>query len=90
MLDRKRDAVPSHYTPASPMAGDTRLVLQQELNRLTFVLRELVVLVPQAADEAPEWPRRGMQRYAISPWEPLGPGTSPVWVQYDGTTWVAL
>ena len=41
----------------------------------------------QVADAAPERPLKGMLRYAISPWDPLGSGFQGL-VVYSGTAWL--
>lgn len=43
----------------------------------------------QVADVEPEKPRKGMMRYAVSPWNPLNNGTQGL-VVYNGTSWEAV
>jgi len=66
------------------------MALDAELRAVGNTLADLVDLQPQAADRAPLRPRRGMQRLAVDPWDPLGTTGQPYWVWYDGTAWVAM
>ena len=63
--------------------------LQEELRELEAYIRSLADASIQVADRAPESPRKGMVRYAVSPWNPLGNGSVGLMV-YNGTAWVAV
>jgi len=63
--------------------------VQEELRELEASLRSLADASIQVADRAPDNPRRGMVRYAVSPWNPLGNGSVGLMV-YNGTAWVAV
>jgi hypothetical protein len=63
--------------------------LQEELRELEASIRSLSDASVQVADRAPESPRKGMVRYAVSPWNPLNNGTQGL-VVYNGTAWVAV
>ena len=63
--------------------------LQEELRELEASIRSLSDASVQVADRDPESPRKGMVRYAVSPWNPLGNGTQGL-VVYNGTAWVAV
>ena len=63
--------------------------LQEELRELEASVRSLSDASVQVADRAPESPRKGMVRYAVSPWNPLSNGTQGL-VVYNGTAWVAV
>ena len=63
--------------------------VQEELRELEASIRSLASASIQVADRAPESPRKGMVRYAVSPWDPLGNGSVGLMV-YSGTAWVAV
>ena len=63
--------------------------LQEELRELEASIRSLSDASVQVTDRAPESPRKGMVRYAVSPWNPLSNGTQGL-VVYNGTAWVAV
>ena len=63
--------------------------LQDELRELESSIRTLAEASIQVADRAPDGVRKGMVRYAVSPWDPLGNGYSGL-VVYNGTAWVAV
>lgn len=60
-----------------------------ELQRVQTSIDSLTNASIQVADRAPETPQRGMVRYNIAPWYPIG-GTSQGLVVYNGTAWVAV
>jgi hypothetical protein len=63
--------------------------LQEELRELEATIRSLADASVQVADREPEGVRKGMVRYAVSPWNPLGNGFTGL-VVYNGTSWVAV
>lgn len=63
--------------------------LQDELREIEAAMRTLAEASVQVTDRAPDGPRKGMVRYAIAPWNPLGNGFSGL-VVYNGTAWVAV
>jgi len=63
--------------------------LQDELRELESSIRTLAEASIQVSDRAPDGVRKGMVRYAVSPWDPLGNGYSGL-VVYNGTAWVAV
>ena len=63
--------------------------LQDELQRIETTLRTLTKAGIQGLDEPPAQPLKGMVRYAISPWDPLGDGTTGL-VVYTGNAWAAV
>lgn len=63
--------------------------LQDELQRIETTLRTLTKAGIQVLDEPPAQPLKGMVRYAISPWDPLGDGTTGL-VVYTGNAWAAV
>ena len=64
------------------------LFTDDEFTRLERTLKALNLLIPQVADAEPSVPLKGMIRYAVSPWDPLGSGDGPV--IYDGSAWQLL
>lgn len=65
------------------------LYLQDELRSLEITLRSLSDSSIQVSDRDPDAPRKGMVRYAVSPWNPLSNGFSGL-VVYNGSAWVAV
>ena len=63
--------------------------LQEELRELEASIQSLADASVQVTDREPEGLRKGMVRYAVSPWNPLGNGTQGL-VVYNGTAWVAV
>jgi len=63
--------------------------LQDELRELESSIRSLADASIQVADREPTGKRKGMVRYAVSPWNPLGNGTLGL-VVYNGTAWVSV
>ena len=66
---------------------DLRKYIQDELQRLEASLRSLNVAGIEVLNEPPLNPVRGMVKYNISPWDPLG-NSSEGLVVYNGTAWV--
>ena len=63
--------------------------LQEELREVEASIKSLVDASIQVTDREPTNPRKGMVRYAMSPWEPLRSGVSKL-VVYNGTAWIAV
>jgi hypothetical protein len=63
--------------------------LQEELREIEASIKSLADASTQVTDREPTNPRKGMVRYAVYPWEPLGSGVSKL-VVYNGTAWVAV
>lgn len=59
----------------------------QQYDGIERALRSLSVLAPQTSDREPSPPLKGMIRYAIAPWNPIGAGDG--WVYYDGSAWTS-
>lgn len=68
---------------------DLRKYIQDELQRLETAIRSLSIAGVEVLDEPPLNPIRGMVKYNVSPWDPLGNGSSGL-VVYNGTAWVAV
>jgi hypothetical protein len=90
-IDEKTDLLPKDYTRTQfPILEEgLRRYFQDELQRIEIAIGSLVRSSVQVADDEPLNPQRGMIRYAISPWNPLGTGFTGL-VVYDGTSWVAV
>ena len=63
--------------------------IQDELQRIEQSTQSLASAAIQVAEAAPDNPVKGMVRYAISPWDPLGDSSTGL-VVYNGTAWVAV
>lgn len=63
--------------------------IQDELRKLETSILSIADASIQVADREPDGPRKGMVRYAVSPWNPLGNGFTGL-VVYNGTSWVAV
>jgi len=66
-----------------------RLHLQEELKNIETAIASLTTAAIQVTDKAPEKPVKGMVRYAVTGWDPLGDGSTGL-VVYNGTAWVAV
>ena len=66
-----------------------RRYFQDELQRIEIAIGTLAQAAIQVTDDEPDNPIRGMVRYAVSPWNPIGNGYTGL-VVYNGTTWVAV
>jgi hypothetical protein len=66
-----------------------RRYFQDELQRIEIAIGTLAQAAIQVADAEPDNPIKGMVRYAVAPWNPLGNGFTGM-VVYNGTIWVAV
>ena len=66
-----------------------RRYISEELQRIEAANASLHNASIQVADSPPDNPVKGMVRYAVSSWDPLGNGFSGL-VVYNGTAWVAV
>ena len=66
-----------------------RQYLSDEFQSIEVNLQESADANLQVADVQPERPRKGMMRYAVSPWDPLSNGTQGL-VVYNGSAWEAV
>lgn len=74
-------------SPQSDQA--VRLYLSSELQSLERAIKSLEESAIQVADAEPENPKKGMVRYIVSPWNPIGNGSTGLAV-YNGTAWVLV
>lgn len=88
VVSYRRASAPLLSRSQSPEIINLNTHLADELRKLETSLATLINAAPQVANEAPEKPMKGMIRYAVSPWNPLGSGDA--WVWFDGSAWVAF
>jgi|TARA_R110000744_G_scaffold116409_2_gene217734 hypothetical protein len=90
-LEDQNDILIRSYTrrPSPQTIENLVLFMSEELKNLELSIQSIADAAPQATDRAPEKPRRGMVRYAVSPWNPLSNSYSGL-VVYNGTAWVAV
>ena len=90
-LSDKTNVVVQTYTRTQfPVLEEgIRRYIQDELQRIETSLKTVTQASIQVLDNPPENPIKGMVRYAVSPWNPLGNGFSGL-VVYNGTAWVAV
>ena len=66
-----------------------RRYIQNELQRIEQSIATVADAAIQVADTPPDNPVKGMVRYNISPWDPLGDSSTGL-VVYNGASWVAV
>ena len=66
-----------------------RRYIQDELQRIEQSINTVSEAAIQVTEAPPANPVKGMVRYAVSPWDPLGDGSTGLMV-YNGTAWVAV
>jgi len=90
-LSDKTNVVVQTYTRTQfPVLEEgIRRYIQDELQRIETSLKTVTQASIQVLDNPPENPIKGMVRYAVSPWNPLGNGFSGL-VVYNGTAWVSV
>jgi hypothetical protein len=77
--------LPAIGKPFDPI---TRYLLD-ELKRQQALIHQLSQAAVSVADTEPDQPRRGMVRYAVAPWDPLGTSYEGL-VVFDGSAWAAV
>ena len=90
-LEDKSDILIRSYA-RRPVTGDIEslvLFMSEELKTLELSIQSIADAAPQVTDRVPGNPRRGMVRYAVSPWDPLSNSYSGL-VVYNGTAWVQV
>ena len=63
--------------------------IQEELRRIQTAVGSLANAAIQVTENTPDSPVKGMVRFNVSPWDPLGDGSEGL-VVYNGTAWVAV
>ena len=88
--DKTNVVVQSYVRTQFPILEEgLRRYFQDELQRIEIAIGSLAQAATQVTDNEPENPIKGMVRYAVSPWNPLGNGFEGL-VVYDGTAWAAV
>jgi hypothetical protein len=75
--------------PVPSLEASLLLYLAQELQAIENAVKSVIEGTIQVSDNAPKKPKKGMVRYAVSPWDPIADGTQGL-VVYNGTTWVKV
>jgi len=90
-LDDRSDQVVTKYVRRQfpELEDGIRRYIQDELQRIEQSVSTIASASIQVADQAPENPVKGMVRYAVSGWDPLGDGSTGLMV-YNGTAWAAV
>lgn len=90
LSDRTNVLVQSYSRSQYPVLEEgVRRYFQDELQRIEIAINTLAQAAIQVAENPPDTPIKGMVRYAVSPWNPLGNGFTGL-VVYNGTAWVAV
>ena len=63
--------------------------VQTQLGEIETTIKSLVDAAVTVSDQEPTSKRKGMIRYAVSPWDPLGDGATGL-VVYEGSQWQPL
>jgi hypothetical protein len=90
-INRNTDLILNRYTRSSVPddTDDLPRYLTEELQRLESIVRDMSDAAVQATDNPPPIPKKGMVRFSILPWNPLGNNAQQL-VVYNGTAWVAV
>jgi len=85
------DVVINPYTrrPIPSIEASIILYLANELQSIENSLKSIIEGSIQVIDNPPDKPKKGMVRYAVSPWNPLGNNYEGL-VVYNGTAWVQV
>ena len=85
------DVVINPYTrrPIPSIEASIILYLATELQSIENSLKSIIEGSIQVIDNPPDKPKKGMVRYAVSPWNPLGNNYEGL-VVYNGTAWVQV
>ena len=90
LSDRTNVVVQNYSRSQYPVLEEgVRRYFQDELQRIEIAINTLAQAAIQVAENPPDTPIKGMVRYAVSPWNPLGNGFTGL-VVYNGTAWVAV
>jgi len=90
-LESKTNVLVSRYSRRRlpNLDASIQMYIQEELQRIETTINQLADAAIQVADDEPETKRKGMVRYAVSPWNPLGNNYEGL-VVYNGSTWVQV
>ena len=75
--------------PTPALEASFKNFIQEEFRELETSIRSIADASPQVSENAPSNPRKGMVRYAVTPWDPLSNGYQGL-VVYNGTAWVQV
>ena len=75
--------------PVPSLEASIKLYISQELQSVENAIKSIIEGTVQVTDDAPDKPKKGMIRYAVSPWNPLGNGYSGL-VVYNGSSWAQV
>jgi hypothetical protein len=85
--DKTNAVIQGYSRNAAPVIeADLIRYLMDELSRIERSIRTLAISSPEVLDQPPTNPVRGMVKYALSPWDPLGTGYEGL-IVYDGSSW---
>lgn len=88
VTSERTDAIVQRYSRRVLPTGELRDTLGNEFQNIERTLSSVTEATILLADAEPEQKRRGMVRYAVSPWIPVS-GHSGL-VVYDGNSWAAV
>lgn len=90
-INTKTDSIVDKYTRGLYPANeeDFSRFIQEELTRLETFTDASSQATIQVADRAVTSPKKGMVRFAVSPWDPIG-GSFQGLVVYNGSAWVRV
>jgi len=89
VISERTDAVVQRYSRRVLPTGKLRDTLGNEFQNIERTLSSVTEATILLADAEPEQKRRGMVRYAVTPWDPLANGTTGL-VVYNGNAWSAV
>ena len=78
-----------HSSPVPRTGGGAARYINDKLQCIEQSTTSLANASIQVSDNPPSAPVKGMVRYAVSPWDPLGNGFSGL-VAYSGNDWVLV
>lgn len=88
-LTPRTDAIVERYSRRVLPTGELRDVLGNEFQNIERTVASVTEATILVSDAEPETKRRGMVRYAVTPWDPLANGTTGL-VVYNGNSWSAV
>ena len=90
-INEKTDVTITEYRRSQRpvVQNDFVKYMMTELQRVESSLSTITSSSIQVADREPDNPQRGMVRFNVTPWDPLGDASEGL-VVYNGTGWVAV
>ena len=89
VTNERTDAIVQRYSRRVLPTGELRDVLGNEFQNIERTMSSVTEATILLTDVEPGTKRRGMVRYAVTPWDPLSNGTTGL-VVYDGNAWSAV